>query len=62
MSLVYSVLLLGVTSAVQQTSLPRDMLTLITPGALYDAVLGLFVGPLVVTLHDRRTATERVDW
>ena len=62
MSVVYSVLLLGITAAVQQTGIPKDPLTLITPGALYDGVLGLFIGPLVVTLHARRAATERVDW
>jgi len=62
MSVVYSLLLLGITAAVQQTGIPKDPLTLITPSALYDGVLGLFIGPLVVTFHDRRAATERVDW
>jgi rod shape-determining protein MreD len=62
MSVGYSALLLGITAAAQQTNLPRDLLTLITPGALYDGVLGLFIGPLVVTLHDRRTTPERADW
>lgn len=62
MSLVYSTLLLGLTAAVQQSAIPSDPLTLITPGALYDGVLGLFIGPMVVTLRDRRAATERVDW
>jgi rod shape-determining protein MreD len=62
MSLVYSGLVLGITAAVQQTALPDDPLGLITPGALYDGVLGLFIGPLVITLHERRAATERVDW
>jgi rod shape-determining protein MreD len=62
MSVLYSALLLGVTAAAQQTSLPKEPLALITPGALYDGVVGLFIGPLVVTLHDRRAATERVDW
>ena len=62
MSLVYSSVLLGLTTAVQQTPLVHDPLTLLTPGALYDSVLGLFIGPLVVSFHDRRAATERVDW
>jgi len=62
MSVVYSTLLLGLTAAAQQSAFPTDPLTLITPGALYDGVLGLFVGPIVVTLRDRRAATERVDW
>jgi len=62
MSVVYSMMLLGLTAAAQQSAIPSDPLTLITPGALYDGVLGLFIGPIVVTLHDRRAATERVDW
>jgi len=62
MSVVYSALLLGITAAAQQTGIPNDPLTLLTPGVLYDGVLGLFIGPLVVTLHDRRAATERPDW
>ena len=62
MSVVYSGLLLALSAAVQQTGVPRESLTVITPGALYDAVLGLFIGPLVVTLHDRRATTERVEW
>jgi rod shape-determining protein MreD len=62
MSLVYSALLLWITAAAQQTGMPKDPLTLIAPGAIYDGVLGLFIGPIVLTLHHRRTATERVDW
>ena len=62
MSLVYSGLLLGITAAAQQTGIPSDPITLITPGALYDGVLGLFIGPIVMTLRDRRAATERADW
>ena len=62
MSFVYSGLLLGITAAAQQTRIPSDPLTLIAPGALYDGVLGLFIGPIVMTLRDRRAATERADW
>ena len=62
MSVVYSGLLIGVTASVQQTPIPRDPLPLIAPSALYDAVLGLFIGPLVVTWRDRRAASERPDW
>ena len=62
MSVVYSSVLLGLTAAVQQTGFVRDVLTLLAPGVLYDGVLGLFVGPLVLSFRDRRAATERVDW
>jgi hypothetical protein len=29
---------------------------------VYDALLAMFLGPIAVLLHDRRAATERVDW
>lgn len=62
LSIVYSLVLLGLTAAARQTSIVADPLTLLTPGALYDAVLGIFIGPLVISLHDRRAVTERLDW
>jgi len=62
LSLVFSLVLLGLIAAARQGSIVADPLTLLTPGALYDAVLGFFIGPLVVVIHDRRTGTERVDW
>jgi hypothetical protein len=31
-------------------------------GAIYDGVLGLLIGPLAISIHDRRAAVERVDW
>jgi hypothetical protein len=39
-----------------------DASRLFLPGALYDAVLAMFIGPLAITLHDRRMPSERVDW
>ena len=39
-----------------------DPLAIVLPGALYDAVLGILVGPLTIALHDRRMEQERVDW
>ena len=62
LSVVYSIVLVALTAAAQQGRIVGDPLTLITPGALYDGVLGLFIGPIVVTLHDRRAAGERPDW
>jgi hypothetical protein len=62
MSLVHSLVLVGLIAASRQGGIVADPLTLLTPGALYDAVLGLFIGPLVVVIHDRRGATERPDW
>src|SRR5262245_56969866 len=62
MPIAYSLVLNGLTAAVQQTPVIHDPLTLLAPGATYDAVLGLFIGPLVVSFHDRRAVPERVDW
>jgi rod shape-determining protein MreD len=62
LSLVNSFLILGLTAAARQGGPVSDPLALLTPGALYDGILGMFLGPLVVLVHDRRTATERVDW
>lgn len=62
LSIVNSLVLLGLTEAARQGSFVADPLALVTPGALYDGILGMFIGPLAILLHDRRTATERVDW
>ena len=62
LSLVNSFLILGLSAAAQQSDMVSDPLTLLAPGAIYDGILGMFLGPLAVVLHDRRRATERVDW
>lgn len=63
LSLGYSMLLF-LTFRALGTAIPAtiDPAAAITPGAVYDAVLGLIVGPLVVAVHDRRMDQERVDW
>lgn len=62
LSLVYSMIQVGITAALQPgTSYPG--IGAFLPDALYDAIIGMFVGPLVVTLRDRRGATtERAEW
>jgi rod shape-determining protein MreD len=62
LSLVYSLLILGVAAAMQPDVSVPDPTRLFLPGAIYDGILGMFLGPLAVTLHDRRAVTERVDW
>ncbi len=62
LSLVNSILILGLSAAARQGGTVSDPLTLLLPGVLYDGILGMFLGPLVVVLHDRRAATERPDW
>jgi rod shape-determining protein MreD len=61
LSLVCSVLIYVLASAGQGGGVANPLGVFI-PGALYDGVLGLVLGPLVVSIHDRRTQVERVDW
>jgi rod shape-determining protein MreD len=60
LSLVASVLTYILTSA--SGASVSDPITLFIPGAIYDGLLGLIAGPLVVSIHDRRQHVERVDW
>ena len=62
LSFIYSVITLALISATQPGTSVPDPARLLLPGVLYDALIGMFLGPLVVTLHDRRTAVERPDW
>jgi rod shape-determining protein MreD len=61
LSLVSSMLLLLIVAGADSPT-PPDPLALLMPGAVYDAVLGFVLGPLIVSTHDRRLAVERVDW
>lgn len=58
----YSMLILALETATQPGLAVADPVGLFLPGAIYDAILGMFIGPLVVTIRDRRAATERPDW
>jgi rod shape-determining protein MreD len=62
LSFVNSMLILTLTAAARPGTSVPDPIGLLLPGVLYDAVLGMFIGPLAVVLHDRRVATERLDW
>lgn len=61
-SLVYSLVLLGALSLLGTTVLPADPVRPLLWGVVYDGVLGLLMGPLAVSIRDRRVAEERVDW
>lgn len=62
LSLVSSLLIVGLTAAARPGTAVSDPIALLLPGVIYDGLIGMFVGPLAVVLHDRRAATERVDW
>ena len=61
-SAVYSLVLLGALSLLGTTILVSDPVGPLFWGVVYDGVLGLLVGPLAVSIRDRRVAEERVDW
>jgi rod shape-determining protein MreD len=60
LSLVNSVLVYVLTSPAGGGV--ADPLGIFIPGAIYDGVLGVIAGPLVVSIHARRSQVERVDW
>jgi rod shape-determining protein MreD len=61
-SLVNSILIMSLTAAASPGADFPDPFSLLLPGAIYDGVIGMFVGPLAVMFHDRRAATERLEW
>jgi len=62
LSLVYSLVLVGVLGLLGTALAVPDPVGPLLPGVVYDGVLGLLVGPLAVSIRDRRVAEERVDW
>ena len=62
LSLVNSVLIMSLTVAARPGADIPDPVSLLLPGVVYDGIIGMFVGPLAVMLHDRRAATERLEW
>ena len=62
LSLVYSVLIVALASSAPAGLAALGSLGSFLPSVLYDAIIGMFVGPLAVTLHDRRAVTERAEW
>lgn len=62
LSLLFSMTLFVAFNALRATIPVADPVGAILPGAFFDTFLAAIVGPLVVTIHDRRTEEERVDW
>ena len=59
---VYLMLLIVTTTALTSASLSAAALDPVIPSAVYDTVLAVVVGPLVLAVVLRRQATERMDW
>ena len=62
LSLVYSMLIYVLANAGQAPGAVADPVSLFIPGAVYDALLGLLIGPLIVSIRDRRATVERLEW
>ena len=61
LSLVFS-MILYLALNVLRTPIPVvDPISILLPGVVYDTVLAALIGPLAISIHDRRTAAERVD-
>ena len=62
MSLVYSALIAALASSAQAGLGALGAIGSFLPGVLFDGLVGMFLGPLAITLHDRRTVVERAEW
>lgn len=62
LSLLYSMTLFVTFNALRATIPVADPVAATLPGAIYDAILAVLIGPLAIVIHDRRTEEERVDW
>jgi rod shape-determining protein MreD len=62
LSFVNSLLLLVVYGALRAPIPDPEPLRTLLPGVLYDTVLAALVGPLAISLWDRRRDADRADW
>jgi len=62
LSVGYSMILLLLVAATRPPVNLADPLSAFMPDAAYDAVLGVLFGPLAISIWDRRTVDDRVDW
>ena len=62
LSLVYSMILLVAFNALRTPIQVEDPVALLLPGVVYDTILAAVIGPLAISIHDRRVETERMDW
>ena len=62
LSLFYSMTLLVTFNALQTPITIADPIRVLLPGVVYDTVLAALIGPLAISIHDRRIESERVDW
>jgi len=39
-----------------------DPFAAVLPSIVYDTILAALIGPLAISIHDRRAEVERMDW
>ena len=62
-SLAYSMILFLAFNALRAPIPVPSPMDLVIPSAIYDVVLAALIGPLAISIHDRRAGdSERVDW
>lgn len=62
LSLVYSMTLFLLLGAMGSPVISTDPVSALLPGVIYDSLVGVAVGPLLVLAHDRFADEERMDW
>ena len=62
LSFVYSMTLFFAFNALRAPIPVVDPIGRVLPGAVFDLVVAALIGPLAISIHDRRAEVERVDW
>lgn len=62
LSLLYSMVLFILIGALRTPIPVADPVSVVAPGAIYDAVIAGIIGPLTISIRDHRMQAERVDW
>ena len=62
LSLLYSMVLFVTLGALGSPLPAPDPVGAVLPSVLYDTILAILIGPLVVSIHDHRALQDRMDW
>jgi rod shape-determining protein MreD len=62
LSLPYSMILFATFNALRTPIPVANPIEILLPGVAFDAVLAALIGPLAISVHDRRAESERMDW
>jgi rod shape-determining protein MreD len=62
LSLLYSMTLFFTFNVLRAPIPVADPMSKVLPGAIFDLVAAALIGPLAISIHDRRAQVERVDW